>query len=219
MDDPKVKDLLARRGDPSLAAELDSETAAQLASWFGLPSVQEVEEQGRKVEALDPEIAARRELRARAVAAVDPAFANRLDTQFADGDSLIRLPAPMRLRIETPTALTTPEAIASGTIAEPREYEIPHELRDDLAENTPQAVLRDLHRSVEEFAIRYEIGHAVDVELVDAQAVLRTMFATPPARIQPHTTFADAVSERDPMERAKREPWKDLRTPRRRVKE
>src|SRR5213596_1341835 len=95
-DDPKVKDLIAaaKAGD----ANIDPDTAADLARWFGLPSYQQVAE-GEVAPAapLDPELAARREVMERALAAIDPALCDALHARWADVDQLIRF-EPIELR-------------------------------------------------------------------------------------------------------------------------
>src|SRR5437870_4652205 len=88
-DDPKVKELLtggaAVDGRDLLPAgsaaegrrgSIDATTQADLARWFGLPSFSEVAE--RPLAPEDPEVAAVRERRAKATAAVDPALLERI---------------------------------------------------------------------------------------------------------------------------------------------
>src|SRR5688572_22019300 len=90
-DDRRVKDLVAaaKAGDENI----DPQTAADLARWFGLPSFTQVEEgevKPRPVKPEDPEVVARREAVARATAAVDPAFCDRLHGKWAHGHDLLK---------------------------------------------------------------------------------------------------------------------------------
>src|SRR5262249_1094193 len=67
------------------------------------------------------------------------------------------------------------------TPAEPRDVEIAGDLFDAMQEVTPQAILRDLHRSEETFAKQFEIVDPVAEGRVDASAVVAEGRATAPS--------------------------------------
>ena len=220
-DEPRGRDLVARATDPTLAGELaaamDPATVAQLASWFGLPSFAAQEEAAAQApppargEPLDPDLVARRAAHERAIAAVDPAILASLDARAARGASLTRLPPPLRLTVDDDVSVVDQTLIArAGAVAEPREVEIPEALRDDLRECTPQAVLRDLHRSVEEFALQFEVGALATALPPNAGGMVREAMAT---NWHPPATSSHALQARallDELAGAKRAPWSRL---------
>jgi len=143
--EPTVKQLL---DDPAAHSEaLDAQTLAELQRWFGLPSAMDLPAEP------EPEELSRREA---AMAAVEPeflAYLHRHDARLP----LMMEPAHLELRTKEDLA-TIPERFnALGKIGEPREVEISYLLTDDLREVVPQALLRDLHRPEEFFAIYYEL--------------------------------------------------------------
>ncbi|MEJ7603499.1 MAG: hypothetical protein WKG01_36775 [Kofleriaceae bacterium] len=133
--DPKVKDFI------------DAATRAELERWFGLPSY-EVAGQKAEPSPEDPEMVAVRERREKAIAAVDPVLLEALRARFEDGPaSLIQFKESIKLRIDETVPLFDYAMVErQASIADPREVEISEELRDDLKDCTPQALLRDLHR-------------------------------------------------------------------------
>jgi len=219
-DDPKVKDLIAaaKAGD----ANIDPETAADLARWFGLPSYQQVAEGEVKAPAkvLDPEMEARREVMERALAAVDPALCDALHARWADVDDLITFEPIELRRIDPSISALDPVLMARADLAEPREIELPMGMHDDLRECTPQAVLRDLHRPEVEFRLELQVDEATaGLQPLDAGAIVRELLGT---RHAPEVTPMVSTQIREmlaPVARAKREPWAELRTPGRRVSE
>src|ERR1044071_8812274 len=112
-NDTKVKDLL------------DDATRADLERWFGLPSFEQLAEQGivpppRPAE--DPEFAERRKRQDEALAAVDPVWldAHRLRVE-AMAAMVIPLP-PLALRVDPGIARFDHAMIAhAASIAEPRD--------------------------------------------------------------------------------------------------
>jgi hypothetical protein len=143
--EPRAGDLLAGRvSQEQLEEELDPQTIAQLAAWFGSPAT-EVPEPRRQRE--DPEMRELRELRRRAAEAVDPALVARLDARTTAGDEFIRLPAPPVLTLERPLNKLD-MSVWKVRLTETHEYERPDDLPDLLQDRVPQALLRDLHRPV-----------------------------------------------------------------------
>lgn len=173
--------------------ELDPNTIAQLASWFGAPAQSIVETEraiargqadpaarrpGARPPAdpdddgadhpddrkhTDPEIRALWRRRRRAMAAVDPAFLAYFESLTTRGDDHLRIPEPPELAIETSIARFDIEAWRLNFL-EIREWEIDEYLHDEMRERTPQALLRDLHRPVTEWPLALEpVDLGVDV--------------------------------------------------------
>src|SRR3954469_1558056 len=137
-DDKRVKDLLG-------AAEI-----ADLERWFGLPSFEQLADEGKQalVPEIDPEVLEVRKRRDAAMAAVDPALLSRILYRVEEHpETLLDFRAVIDVHVKD-VALFDETMVDKGfSIAEPREVEISDELRDDLKECTPQALLRDLHRA------------------------------------------------------------------------
>jgi hypothetical protein len=164
-DDIKVKQLLD--GGASLDDVVDAATQRELEKWFKLPSFTEVAEDKGSAAVEDPEIAEVRERRAKACAAVDPVLleAIRIRTEVTP-ETLLRHEYHLDIHVDPDIALFDVAMAERGhQIAEPREVEISEELRDDLKECTPQALLRDLHRP--------ELGFAKTFEVIDFGAEQR----------------------------------------------
>jgi hypothetical protein len=66
-----------------------------------------------------------------------------------------------------------------ASIAEPREVEIPDELRDDLRNCTPQALLRDLHRPELFFDKTFEVIDMNAENRVDVVSIVDEVMKTP----------------------------------------
>ncbi|HWO22713.1 MAG TPA: hypothetical protein VNO30_28330 [Kofleriaceae bacterium] len=164
---------------------LDAKTLADLERWFGLPSFQEVAERGEPPPALDPEIEAVREQRAKAIAAVDPALVEAHRRRVESGESLLRFEAVLEVRVDPSVAQIDYAHIENKqAIAEPREVDIPEQLRDDLRECTPQAILRDLHRPELYFDKQFEVVDMAAEQRLDIVAAvaeaMRTSWKLPP---------------------------------------
>src|SRR5512138_333424 len=142
-DDAKVKDSL-----------LDAATRAELERWFGLPSFQQVSEEPQRDRAEDdPEVVAVRDRRAKAIANVDPAMLEAHRRRTTPPDDLIKFAATIDVQIDTDMPLMDTGMVDRlYSPAEPRELETDPRLFDDMHDVTPQAILRDLHRSEETFA-------------------------------------------------------------------
>jgi hypothetical protein len=170
--------------DRTVKQMLDTSTLADLERWFGLPSFQELAEK-KEEPPTDPELLAAREARAKAIAAVDPAIVESHRRRIETGDTLLQFKARIELRIDpTMARLDYAHIEAKQAIAEPREVEISDRLRDDLTECTPQAILRDLHRSELYFDKIFEVVDMAAEQRLDIVAAvaeaMRTSWRLPP---------------------------------------
>lgn len=189
IDDDPAAAAAAASGSPAPPEQkvkqlLDAATFAELERWFGLPSFQEVAEKGEPPPA-DPELEAARERRAKALAAIDPALVEAHRRRVESGDSLIRFQAAIDLRIDPSVLRIDLDHVErKQAIAEPREVEIPEALRDDLADCTPQAILRDLHRPELYFDKLFEVVDMAAEQRLDIVAAvddaMRTSWKLPP---------------------------------------
>lgn len=181
-EEPGASAVPAAAAEPTVKQLLDARTIADLERWFGLPSFQELAERGKAPAPPpeDPEIAAVREQRAKAIAAVDPDLLEAHRRRVESGDSLIRFEATIDVRIDPSIARIDLDHIGRmHAIAEPREVEIPEPLRDDLHECTPQAILRDLHRPELYFDKLFEVvDYAAEQRLDIVAAVDEAMRAS-----------------------------------------
>ena len=158
--------------EPTVKQLLDAKTVAELERWFGLPSFQELAEQGPPPPPEDPEVEAVREQRAKAIAAVDPALNEAHRRRVESGEGLIRFKALIDVRVDPSLPLIDLDVVEARAIAEPREVEIPEPLRDDLAECTPQAILRDLHRVETYFDKQLEVVDMAAEQRLDIVAAV-----------------------------------------------
>ena len=163
---------------------LDASTLAELERWFGLPSFQELADKGEPPP-VDPDLAAAREQRAKAIAAVDPELVEAHRRRVESGEALIRFQAVIDVRVDPLlTRIDLARIERKQSIAEPREVEIPDQLRDDLAECTPQAILRDLHRPELFFDKVFEVVDMAAEQRLDIVAAvadaMRTSWKLPP---------------------------------------
>jgi len=231
-DKPKVEltgkqiaeKLAALTNKPALTGEVvDDVTRAELERWFGLPSYTQIDEgdipKGAEPVVIDPEVAAVRERRERAIAAVEPrmldemaARALRLATPRRERPELV-----MRLREDMPIADLDAIERAHHRIAEPREVELPVEMQDDLKECAPQALLRDLHRPELEFEKTFEIVDMAaeqKMDIVKAVAdAMRTSWGLTSADIA-QSPRADATAAIADIRAERRKSWAALWTAR-----
>jgi len=186
----KVKQLLERqRGDQPLDEVVDAVTAAELQKWFGLPSFTELEERGEPAPE-DPEMVAVRERREKALAAIDPAMLEAHRRRTEPPEDLFTFQATIKPVIDPSVALLDLAMIERGfQLGEPREVEISEELREDLHDCTPQALLRDLHRPELEFEKQFEVIDVAAEQRVDIVAevasAMRTSLKLPPLGASP----------------------------------
>jgi hypothetical protein len=178
--DPKVKELLERDQGKPLREIVDEVTAAELERWFGLPTYQQVDEGEVKLEHEDPDMVAVRERRAKAIEAVDPAMveAHRRRT---DGplDDLLKFKATITLRVNPDVSLIDLAMIENRLqSSEPRERERPEDIEEQLEDNAPQALLRDLHRPELVFEKLFEVVDMAAEQKIDIVAEVAAAMAT-----------------------------------------
>jgi hypothetical protein len=227
-DELRARDVIAAQRDvgaPSAGrgGALDLATQAKLARWFGadetgafsargLPDDSDEDDADDGADAPDDGgDEARRTRRADALAAIDPALVARLAARATvDITTMSRLPpAPLVVR---DLSRVDPALIArTDAIAEPREVEIPEQLRDDLRECTPQALLRDLERPIFEFSIEFEHGLADEAPL-DAGAAARAAMATSSRRAPTAPLGHELAAHAAAMRTLRATPWRDLPT-------
>lgn len=185
--------------DQTVKQLLDASTVADLERWFGLPSFQELAEKGEP-EPEDPDVVATRERRAKAIAAVDPALVEAHRRRVEGGETLLLFKATIESRIDPELALIDLKMIEQKQVlAEPREVEIPEALRDDLADCTPQAILRDLHRPETLFDKVFEIVDMAADQRFDIVAAvadaMRTSWKLPALEASPATEGRALIAE------------------------
>jgi hypothetical protein len=221
-EDPTVKDLLAGR---PLDEVVDDATRRELEKWFALPSFSELEAKGAELPD-DPELAAARERRAKAIEAVDPALLETIRVRYEDNtESLIRFEAKLDVHVDPDLALLDLAMLERvHTVADPREVERPEVIGDDLKDVTPQALLRDLHRPETDFTKELEIVDFAAQQRFDIVAeveqVMKTSWKLPPLGRSPFVECRELVDE---VRRERRRSWpaliRELKLPNRRVQE
>ena len=166
-DDRKVKELI------------DAATEADLRRWFELPSFEALADQP-PAPVVDEEMQAVIERRDRALAAVDPQFLDALRVRNEEKpQTLVRFEQKIDVRVAEEFGMLDEALIARKlSIADPREVELPDELRDDLKDCTPQALLRDLHRAEFDFDKQFEIVDFAAEQRFDIVAEVASAMAT-----------------------------------------
>lgn len=174
-DDPTIKELLESGG----SMPLDPSTQADLERWFGLPSVTQLEEEGKTAAAEDEEMAQVIERRNKALAAVDPALLAAINGRTEDRPVPIVFKPSIDLVIDEKTAFFDHDMLDRiAAIADPREVELSDALLDDLKECTPQALLRDLHRPESFWDKTFEWVDPIGEGSVDVVGEVKTAMAT-----------------------------------------
>lgn len=189
--------------EPTVKHLLDAATRAELERWFGLPSFQQLADQGEPPPAPveDPGIVATRERRAQAIAAVDPAMIEAHRRRVEGPEAIIQFEQKLDVQIDPASvARIDLEAAQRGyAVGEPREVEISEQLRDDLAECTPQAILRDLHRVETYFDKMLEVVDFAAEQRFDIVAAVADAMATswklPPLEQSPAIEARALVAE------------------------
>lgn len=214
-DGPKVKDLLA--DNAKLSEVVDAATRAELERWFGLPSFDQLAERGVVVE--DPEMVKAREQRDRAIAAVEPGLLDKLRVRAEREILPVRGEPQLHARDIAMIDLPRIERMHVA-IAEPRDRELPPQIEDDLRECTPQALLRDLHRSEDMFSKTFEmVDMAADQRfdiVAEVASVMSTSWKLPPLGQLPSIEGRGLLEE---LRRLRRTPSTDIPTPNRRLKD
>jgi hypothetical protein len=197
-DDLKVKQLL----DPA--------TEADLARWFSLPSFAQVAEQPKPQHVIDEEMQAVIERRDKALANVDPRFVAALhERNEVRPAALLKFEAKIDVRVDEQFGMLDETMIErAASIADPREVEISEDLRDDLKDCTPQALLRDLHRAELEFEKQFEVVDIAAEQRLDIVAevasAMRTSWKLPELGASP---LIEAAAVLDGVRANRRQPW------------
>ena len=207
--------------DKTVKQMIDAATRAELERWFGLPSFERLADDGVVVE--DPEDALARERRARATAAVDPALLDAMHQRNEVRPStLVKFTPLIDVTIKTEMG-SFDHAMAERqlSVGEPREIEVPEELRDDMKDVAPQALLRDLHRPESSFDKQFELYDAAAEQRLDIVAEVAQAMATswklPP--LDPTTPFEEQRRLLAADRAVRRRPWTEIPMRNRRVVE
>jgi hypothetical protein len=177
--DPKVKELLERDQGKSLEQIVDEKTAAELQRWFGMPSFEKLEDEGKAPPLTSPEDAADIERRAETLAAVSDWMLSGLDYRHHHAWDVIMFKPMLDVRVDPWMPIFSDSGLARVRAnAEVRELERPPDIEEELKDQTPQALLRDLHRSEETFHKEFEIREDAAALAVDAVVEVRTAMAT-----------------------------------------
>lgn len=217
-DEPKIKDLLAGTQPTAIG---DPETQRLIEQWLALATPNT--DPTPQAPPVDQELEAVIERRAKACEAVDPAIVEAIEFRYEVApQSLIKFEVLIDLRVRDDMPLFNYAMIDQlSTIAEPREVEIPEERKDELRETSPQALLRDLHRVVNEFTLSLEIVDVASEQRLDIVAAVEdamaTSWALPPLGPSPFEEERRLLQ----LDRASiyREPWSEIRMPNRAVTE
>ena len=215
---------MADNDDKTVKELIDAATRADLERWFGLPSFQQLaEQQAPPKPAEDPEWTEFRKRRAAALAAIDPRLLEAHRRRVERQRELKLSRTEIEPRVRTDITLIDQAAIDRGhTIAEPRTYELPDDLETALAERTPQALLRDLHRPELSFDKMFEWFDPAAEDRVDLRAVIHEALAFRPSSIRKfESKVREARALLAEMRHERRKPWTALtsKMPNRRVKE
>jgi hypothetical protein len=204
-DDRKVKELL----DPAAIADLER--------WFTLPSFTQLAERGVRPEPQEesPEVAAMLKARANALASIDPVLlADHIRRMDLAGGMVRPLP-PFELAVDaTMTSIDFSIGDRQRVIAEPRDYERPFDLEDQLADKAPQALLRDLHRPELVFDKIFELVDPGAAQRLDGIALVNEVMATS-WRAPAFAAFATELAREamNELRAIKRRPWTDFKVP------
>lgn len=218
-DEPKIKDLLA---GAQLERIADAEAQRALTLWLAA-AAQASAKPPPSPQPLDEAVKAVIERRAKACAAVDPALVQAIEFRYEVApQALIKFEVLLELRVRDDMPMFDYAMIDQlSTIAEPREVEIPDELKDELRETSPQALLRDLHRAETEFPLGFEIVDVASQQRLDIVAAvdeaMATNWALPPLGASPFEQERQLLQrDRDQIYRG---PWIEIRMPNRTVSE
>lgn len=211
--DPKVKELLDRDPGKPLKDVVGEATAAELERWFGLPSYQQVDEGEVALAEEDPDMVAVRERRQKAIDAVDPALleAHRLRT---DGpkDDLLKFKSTITLHVREDVSVINLAMIeAKLQISEERLLQRPEDIEEQMQENAPQALLRDLHRPELTFEKAFEMIDMAAEQKIDVVAEVNAAMATnwklPAFGIRPGVEALQLMGD---VKAELRSPWREI---------
>jgi hypothetical protein len=200
-DDRKVKDII------------DAATRAELERWFGLPSFESLGDAPPQVlegALADPEVQRVARQREKALAEIDPELVAAIYARTDDHhDRLLQFKSTIEVRVAEDFGVVDPVLVErANAIAEPREYDLGEELRDDMKECTPQALLRDLHRPELTFDKQFEIVDVTAEQRVDVVAEVKSAMATswklPPLSTSPLIASTNDIAE---VRQIRARPW------------
>jgi hypothetical protein len=209
-----------RKTDPKVKELIDAATRAELERWFGLPSFEQVAERAVKPRPLDdPEIVAATKRRDEALLSIDPALVEAHRRRTEPPSDLRQFKPSLTSHADPSIAQLDLSMIErQHLLGEPRERERSDELRDDLKDCTPQALLRDLHRPELSFDKVFEVvdmSAAQRLDIVKAVAdAMRTRWTLPPFGATPVQQARALIRE---MRETQRSPWAEIKIPNRRV--
>ncbi len=204
--DPKVRELL----DGGLEEVVDEATRRELEKWFGLPSFEELEAKGVEPKPEDPDVAAVKERRAKAIEAIDPALLETVGTRYeGKGERLIKFAPKIDVHVDPEIARFDHAMLQKvSTIADPRDVERPEDLDDDLKDCTPQALLRDLHRPETDFNKVFDVIDIAAEQKLDIVAevdkAMKTSWQLPPLGKSPFVQCRELIDE---LRHERRQPW------------
>jgi hypothetical protein len=204
---------MADNDDKTVKQLLDAGTRADLERWFGLPSFEQLADQGKVIEAApdDPEMVAAQKRRDDALASVDPVLVDEIHRR-AEAPDLIKPRPAIRVVIDPSIARLDLSMIERQySHLEPREVEIPPQLEDDLRNCTPQALLRDLHRPETTFDKVFEVvDMSAEQRLDGATAAAEVMAMRHHIEIGP-SPFREAYALLLEVRAQRRQPWTELK--------
>jgi hypothetical protein len=169
--------------DKTVKQLIDASTRAELEKWFGLPSFQQVAEQEQSAAAKPSSVfeearAAKIARRDAAIAAVDPRMLEAHRRRVELQETLKLFTPDIDVHVDPSIVVFDQVMIDKAhTIAEPRDYERPGDLPDNLQDRTPQALLRDLHRPELSFEKQFEIVDAAAASRIDRHAIIAEALA------------------------------------------
>ncbi len=211
--DPKVKELLDRDPGKPLKDVVGEATAAELERWFGLPTYQQVEEGEVKLAEEDPDMVAVRERRAKAIESVSPALLEAIGLRTDNPkDDLLKFKATITLRVKEDVSVIDLAMIeAKLQISEERQLQRPDDIEEQMQENAPQALLRDLHRPELFFEKTFEmIDQAADQKIdivAEVNQAMATNWKLPAFGIRPGVEALQLMGD---VKAELRSPWREI---------
>jgi len=206
---------MADNDDKTVKQLLDAGTRADLERWFGLPSFEQLAEQGKTVEPPeDPEFIAVRKRRADAIAAIDPELVEAHRRRTDIPSDLFKIKPTVNLVVDPSiTRLDLSMIERQHGHLEPREVEIPPGLDDDLHNCTPQALLRDLHRPELVFHKVFEIVDVIAELRVDIVKLITEAMTTRHRLEVGPSPFMEARALILELRDIRHSPWTEIKMP------
>lgn len=209
---------MADHDDKTVKQLLDAATRAELERWFGLPSFEQLADEGKQpaTPPEDPEFAEIRKRRETAIAAVDPGLLESLRRRSEVPPDLLQFKAAIDIHVDPSIARFDLGMVERQTAhVEPREVEIPSELEDDLKDVTPQALLRDLHRPELTFDKVFEMFDPLAEERVYVAKLVDEAMATPHRVTTVLAPFREGRALLLELRAARSQPWAEILPPKR----